>query len=171
MKKERIIVGFLLGLVGTLTLVDIIEDSSEGASFGHLSIEVAIATASIVALVYLVFQIRNEKIHSRKLEQEKHILREIASKYRQKSEVFVEGLSGQIDQTFNTWKLSHAERDIALFLLKGLSPKNIAEIRNSSEKTVRHQISSTYKKAGLSSREELTAYFLEDLLSPVENEE
>ncbi len=169
MKKERIIIGVLLAFVGILTIVDIVEDTSEGASITHLSLEVGIATSSLFALIFLWLQYLKEKKHSAQLLEEKSVLREIASEYKQKSETFVEGLSIQIDQTFVTWKLSHAERDIALFLLKGLSPKKISEIRSSSEKTVRHQINSIYKKANLNGREELTAYFLEDLLPPVNN--
>jgi len=53
-----------------------------------------------------------------------------------------------------------------LLLLKGLSHKEIAEVRNVSETTVRHQARSLYRKAGLSGRNDLAAFFLEDLLGP-----
>ncbi len=166
MKKERLISGFLLLFVGALTLIDIFEDFHEGASIAHLVIEIAIVAISLGAIIYITGEYLKEKKHIEQLEGEKKLLREIAEGLKQKSEVFVEGLSSHIDRTFNEWSFSDAERDIALFLLKGLSPKKIAEIRGSSEKTVRHQISSIYKKAKLNGREEFTAFFLEDLLPP-----
>ena len=57
---------------------------------------------------------------------------------------------------------------IALLLLKGPSHKAIAAVRQTSEKTVRQQSLAVYRKAGLSGRAELSAFFLEDLLLPVE---
>jgi len=51
-------------------------------------------------------------------------------------------------------------------LLKGLSHREIADIRGVSERTVRQQSRALYRKAGLSGRADLAAYFLEDLLLP-----
>ena len=53
---------------------------------------------------------------------------------------------------------------MAFLLLKGMSLKEIAEIRDTAEKTARVQSMSIYAKAGLSGRSELAAFFLEDLL-------
>ncbi len=166
MKKERILLFFILFTVGLLTIMDIYADISEGAEINHLLLETAIATSSFIGLFYLWFQFHSERKHSLKLEEEKVLLKEITEKYKNKSDVFLRGLSSRIDEYFNEWKLSHAERDITLFLLKGLTPKNIAEIRKTSEKTVRHQINAIYRKANFNTREELTAFFLEDLLAP-----
>jgi DNA-binding NarL/FixJ family response regulator len=55
---------------------------------------------------------------------------------------------------------------VASLLLKGLSHKEIAEVRRVSEATARQQARAVYKKAGLSGRNELAAFFLEDLLLP-----
>ena len=53
-----------------------------------------------------------------------------------------------------------------MLLLKGLSHKEIAAIRNVGEATVRQQAGSIYRKAGLEGRRDLAAFFLEDLLGP-----
>ena len=79
------------------------------------------------------------------------------------------GLSDQIDRQFEKWGLTAAEREIALLMLKGLRHKEIATVRGTSERTVRQQALTIYKKAGLDGRSDLTAFFLEDLLQPVEN--
>ena len=60
-----------------------------------------------------------------------------------------------IDARFQTWKLSEAEREVALLLLKGLSLREIASLRETSERTVRQQSLAVYRKAGLAGRAEL----------------
>ena len=78
------------------------------------------------------------------------------------------GLGEAIEHEFGRWALTEAEREVALLLLKGLSLKEIAGVRDTSERTVRVQARSLYTKAGLAGRAELSAYFLEDLLAPIE---
>ena len=56
-----------------------------------------------------------------------------------------------------------------MLLLKGLSFREIAAVRQTREKTVRQQASAIYGKSGLEGRHEFAAWFLEDFL--VENAE
>jgi DNA-binding CsgD family transcriptional regulator len=71
-----------------------------------------------------------------------------------------------MDRQFDRWALTTAEREVALLLLKGLSHKEAASVRGTSERTVRQQSLMVYKKAGVTGRAELSAFFLEDLLDP-----
>ena len=73
-----------------------------------------------------------------------------------------------LDQQFERWGLSPAEKEVALLLLKGLSHKDIAEVRSVTEATARQQARAVYKKGGLSGRHDLAAFFLEDLMLPME---
>ncbi len=57
---------------------------------------------------------------------------------------------------------------MGLLLLKGLSLRDVAQARSTSERTVRQQALAVYRKAGLAGRAELAAFFLEDLLLPRE---
>lgn len=67
---------------------------------------------------------------------------------------------------FDAWGLTNAEREVAMLLLKGLGHKQIAAQTNRSERTVRQHAVVVYNKAGLSSRAELAAFFLQDLSLP-----
>ena len=67
---------------------------------------------------------------------------------------------------FERWQLTAAEREVALLLLKGLSHKEIAVLRDTSERTIRQQAQSIYGKSNLSGRAALSAFFLEDMLLP-----
>jgi DNA-binding CsgD family transcriptional regulator len=86
--------------------------------------------------------------------------------WRDETRALLKGLGEAIDRQFLTWKLTEAERDVGLLILKGLSLKEIAAVRVTSERTIRAQARSIYAKAGLSGRAALSAFFLEDLLVP-----
>ena len=88
--------------------------------------------------------------------------------WRDETRALLRGLGEAIDRQFLTWNLTDAERDVGLLLLKGLSLKEIAAVRVTSERTIRAQARSVYAKAGLSGRAALSAFFLEDLLAPIE---
>ena len=89
--------------------------------------------------------------------------------WRDETRTLLKGLGEAIDRQFLAWKLTEAERDVGLLILKGLSLKEIAAARVTSERTVRAQARSIYAKAGLSGRAALSAFFLEDLLAPIEH--
>jgi DNA-binding CsgD family transcriptional regulator len=90
-------------------------------------------------------------------------------RWRDETRALLKGLGEAIDRQFLTWKLTEAERDVGLLILKGLSLKEIAALRVTSERTIRAQARSIYAKAGLSGRAALSAFFLEDLLAPIEH--
>jgi len=65
---------------------------------------------------------------------------------------------------FTAWSLTNSEKEVAILLLKGLSFKEMAELRATKVKTVRQQASSIYQKAGVAGRYEFSAWFFEDML-------
>jgi len=98
---------------------------------------------------------------------------EIKRAYKFYLEVLLEkekvgALSGELFQIilnkFNEWKLSESEKDVAILIINGLSMKEISELRNVKEKTIRQQAASIYSKTGLSGRHELASFFIKDLL-------
>ncbi len=74
-------------------------------------------------------------------------------------------LLGVIQRHFDMWKFSPSEREVALLLIKGMSTQEIADIRDTKIGTVKSQTSAIYQKAGVKGRNELVAYFVEDLLA------
>jgi DNA-binding CsgD family transcriptional regulator len=69
-----------------------------------------------------------------------------------------------VAERFTDWGLTPAERDVALFALKGLSQQEIAAMRNTSEGTVKAQTNAIYRKAGVANRSQLVSLFVEDLM-------
>lgn len=69
-----------------------------------------------------------------------------------------------LEERFVEWGLTPAERDVALFAIKGLSTAEIAGLRTTSEGTVKAQTNAIYRKAGVSGRPQLLSLFIEDLM-------
>lgn len=69
-----------------------------------------------------------------------------------------------LDERFGEWELTPAERDVALFALKGLSLAEIAALRDTTEGTVKTQTNAIYRKAGVTGRPQFLSLFIEDLL-------
>lgn len=70
-----------------------------------------------------------------------------------------------MEERFDAWALTPAERDVALFALKGLSGAEIAAARGTSEGTVKAQTAAVYRKSGASGRAQLMSLFLDDLMA------
>jgi DNA-binding CsgD family transcriptional regulator len=70
-----------------------------------------------------------------------------------------------LQERFVEWGLTPAEKDVALFSIKGLSLQEIAKLRNTSEGTVKAQTNAIYRKAGVSGRPQLLSLFIEDLIA------
>ncbi len=86
------------------------------------------------------------------------------SKFKDSIQVASGELLTVIYYHFAGWKLSPSEIEVALMLIKGFSTQEIANLRNTKMGTVKSQTSSIYRKANISGRNELVAYFVEDLL-------
>lgn len=70
-----------------------------------------------------------------------------------------------LEERFAQWQLTPAERDVALFSIKGLSTAEIAQIRTTSEGTVKAQTNAIYRKAGVSGRPQLLSLFIDELMT------
>lgn len=162
MGESRMIV-FILVLIAVLTGLDLVKDLGEGVSTAHALIETAIIVLCSLGIFVFIRRIQQEK---RNLSSSLKQTREDLKFWKEKSGRFIQGLSLEIENQFSQWGLSKSEKEIALMLIKGFSTREIASFRKTAEKTVRVQTSSIYKKASVSNRNELAAFFLEDLLVP-----
>ena len=133
-------------------LYDIISDYFENVDNNiHIFIEFIIFVGISIALFLEIKQViqlrRNVEIEKQK----------------------VARLSGELYKViinqFSEWGLTNTEKEIALFLIKGLSMKEIADVRNVKEKTIRQQSMGLYAKSGYTGRHELASHFIEDLLN------
>ena len=149
----------LFVLIGLLIAWDVVSDYADGVSWGHIVIEVGVLGVAAAGIVLMWRQLRQARSDLQ------HALVD-AEQWRHENREILRGLGAAIERQFTSWNLSKAEADVALFLLKGLSHREIAVLRCTSERTVREQARALYRKAGLSGRSSLAAFFLEDLFLP-----
>lgn len=69
-----------------------------------------------------------------------------------------------LDERFAEWGLTPAERDVAMFAIKGFSTQDIADFRGVSEGTIKAQTNAIYRKAGVSGRSQLLSLFIDELV-------
>ena len=116
----------------------------------HLFFEVFSAGALILAIQILVRQLR--WLEERNTQQSESL-----SFLRGEMDSYMHG-------KFDEWSLTSAERDIAMYMLKGLSIAEIAAARSTAEGTVKAQTSNIFRKTSVASRLELMSLFMDEFL-------
>lgn len=167
--KERTVTLAAICLLIYFAVEDILEDMAKGDGLSQIGLDLVVVTAIAGALLY-IFLLEPMKIrrNNRELKQFNDTQSADLARLSQVAEKQLHGLGVYIKAQFDEWGLSDAEQDVALLLLKGLSLKEIAHCRGVSERTARQQATRIYEKADLTGRANLSAFFLEDLLLPVE---
>jgi DNA-binding CsgD family transcriptional regulator len=173
--EGRLLVAILVvfAVIALLAAIDIAWDLGEGTTVSHVVVEGGLFLVGLIGAVImarrLVAVVRGARLAREEADALAKRLEETAAeaaRWRSEARDLLSGLGAALDRQFERWALSPAEKEVALLLLKGLSHKEIAAARSITEATARQQARAVYKKAGLSGRNDLAAFFLEDLLLP-----
>lgn len=166
---------WLLAAVLLLAIIggglDLWLDAPESLWSLHVFYEVVLIAGAIMSVVALWtgwWRARRSLVETR------HALQVQAAErdaWRDSARSALEGLGRAMDERFEAWGLTAAERDVALGLLKGKSHKVIAFETGRSERTVRQHAVAVYQKSGLGGRAELSAFFLEGVMLPAQARE
>lgn len=113
-------------------------------------LEIGAATGLVLGLILGALALRRSIRQQRQAEE----------KLRRASTAFLDLL----EERFADWALTPAERDVAMFAIKGLSIPDIARVRATSEGTVKAQTAAIYRKAGVNGRPQLLSLFIEDMM-------
>ncbi len=131
-------------------------------------LDTGLVVFAISAAAYMMLEVREFAQERALLGMELAQSRSQGEKWRNEAQSYVTGLGQAMRRQMHEWGLSDSEADIALLMLKGLSHRDIAQIRKTSEITVRQQAQAIYAKSKLRNRTELSAYFLEDITAPMD---
>jgi DNA-binding NarL/FixJ family response regulator len=157
------------GLFAVLVAMDLINDYQSGSTGRHLILEGILLAFSGGVFVTGVWQLTRVRREVTVLKGDLDRVRREKEQWKRETHQLLAGLSQKIEDQFTQWDLTPAEKEVGFLLLKGISLKEIADIRQTQLKTVQQQSQSIYQKTGLVSRSELAAFFLEDLLPPQGN--
>lgn len=153
----------LLMILFAFVGVDLAADARSGGSDGHLAVELAIMLLALAGAMALIVRLVQARRRARVLHAQLRQVESEVERFRAESHDHLRGLAVAVDRQLSRWSLSPAEREVGLLLLRGLSHKEIAGARTTSERTVRQQALAVYRKAGLSGRAALAAFFLKGL--------
>lgn len=162
---KDLLITAVLGVVMILNSLDVITDIGLGVPSWHIMEEIMIVVVSGCGFIYLLWEMRQRTHHMRELSHTlttaDRQLQDITEEMRRARSSYSE----TIHQQFMAWGLTRSEQEVAMLLLKGLSFKEIAVLRDTREKTVRQQASAIYGKSSLEGRHAFSAWFLEDFLA------
>ncbi len=168
MKRLQI---FLFAAIALYFAFVVLENLTTGEPFNWINfafdlLETGLLASAVILTTFVSIQTSDLRRDRRDLISDLNDARRESDRWRSAARVHVDGLSRAIRAQFQAWHLTAAEEDVAELLLKGLSHKEIGVLRDSAEATIRQHAASVYRKSGMSSRAQLTAFFLEDLLAP-----
>ncbi len=162
-EKWNYLVRVFFWVVAITSISDVYADIRQGAHVLHMIQEFLMFLFAITLLWILYQRTKIQMKHNAQLLKE---LNEAMARSTQASKELIDArriFGEEITKQFSDWALTESEAEVALFSLKGLSAKEIANLRNTSEKTVRNQLTSVYSKSGTTSKLSFVAWFMEGL--------
>lgn len=168
-RRVRVILG-CVGF-GSYALILALEIASENGEisvfeFSQDAATLLLTIASAVGVALLVQRMQTQHEESMALMKQLEIARDEGEGWRAKVQAALIGIKAEMERQFHRWGMTAAEQDVGLLILKGLSHKEIATLRGTSEATVRQQAQAIYKKSQMPGKTAFCAYFLEDLFAP-----
>ena len=164
---------WILGTIGAgsfalLLSLEILTESDDLHFFDILfdAVTLLLTIGAAVGVALLVQRMQTQHEEKIALIRDLDIARAEGRGWRHKVQAHLNGLRAEVTNQFVEWGMTEAEQEVGLLILKGLSHKEIASLRGTTEATVRQQAQSIYARSKLPGKSAFSAYFLEDLFSP-----
>jgi DNA-binding NarL/FixJ family response regulator len=168
-RLRALVAGALVLIVVGGTIDLILDDPQSWYSF-HVIFELGMIVAALVLATALGLGWVRAEQSAQQLRKDLRTRNAERDAWRSRAKGALEGLGVVVQEQMREWDLTRAEREVALLLLKGHSHKAIAHATGRSAQTVRQHASAVYAKSGLGGRAELSAFFLDELMLPEEEE-
>jgi DNA-binding NarL/FixJ family response regulator len=164
--SERHLRWLLAGLaIGCFVLLMTLEAVTETEKTTILAAKFLLTIGAAVGVALLLQRVQAQHEEQMNLIRDLDAARTEGDAWRTKVQSHLAGLKEEMDKQFQNWGMTGAEREVGLLILKGLSHKEIAVLRATTDATVRQQAQSIYRKAGLPGKAAFSAHFLEDLFA------
>lgn len=154
-RRATVLAGLILlqAMCALFFIGDVVEDFREDGQFDnpHLILEAVAAATLVAGVIFLMAELRG--LLNRMSEMQLGL--DIARGH----------LAEVIDAFFDEWKLTAAERDVAVMMLKGVDNDTIARVRKTASGTVRAQATRIYSKSATDGRAQFISLFMEELMA------
>lgn len=164
-RRETLFAAFVL-FVFAVSAIEIATEFADGESWAAMGDDLLRFALSALVLTVFVSEFRRQRRTLRALRGQLSAARGRLAQLDAASPQIASQYRAVMQRQFDVWRLTASEQDVVIGMLKGLSFREIAALRDTREKTVRQQASSVYRKSGVAGRNELAAWFFEDLLEP-----
>jgi DNA-binding CsgD family transcriptional regulator len=150
-------------LIVSLILINLYDISYHLIQEGSLNLHQKTEAIILFFITILVILIKTYHIYGLN-----HLQSELDKKnqeidvYKKKYKDSIQEIKQGIKEQFQFWNLTKEEEKVAQYLILGYSFKQISGLLNKSEKTIRNQSLSIYKKSGMTGRNDLAGFFLYD---------
>ena len=160
--------GVGLGFYVLILSLEIVTEQDDIEFFDVLvdSVVLLLTIGSAVGVALLVQRMHVQHEEKMTLIRDLEVARSEGDNWRSKVQSHMAGIRIEMEKQFEEWGMTTAEQEIGMLILKGLSHKEVASLRGTSEATVRQQAQSIYHKSNLPGKTAFSAYFLEDVFSP-----
>jgi len=148
--RSLVILLIIQSMAAAFFMGDVIADLSFEGLDAHVVFEAVVAVALVIGVAFGVREMRRTLERTQRSEAALSVARG--------------ALADLMEQRFEEWTLTPAEREIALLALKGFDINEMSALRDVAAGTVRAQLSRLYRKSGVSNRTELLSLFVDDLL-------
>ena len=153
-RRATVLAGLILlqGLSALFFVGDVFFDFRDDGHLDdpHLLLEMIAAVALIGGVIFLMIELR--RLLSRMSDMQTGL--DIAHGH----------MATIVEEFFDDWNLTRAEKDVAIMILKGLDNDAIARARNTASGTVRAQTTSIYAKSQSDGRAQFISLFVEELI-------
>jgi DNA-binding CsgD family transcriptional regulator len=154
-RRATILAGLILvqALCALFFIGDVIKDLRIDGQLDdpHMVLEFVAAVALVGGVIFLMIELRG--------------LLARMSDMQTGLDVAQGHLAEVIEGFFEDWRLTAAERDVAIMILKGLDNDTIAQVRQTAAGTTRAQATSIYSKSQTDGRAQFISLFVEELLA------
>lgn len=152
-RKTLLLMGLIIAqsICSVFFLADAVVDLQGDNTDIHMVLEMIAALGLVSAIVFEVQALLRLLRRTAHLEQAMAVARS--------------AMHEVIEAHFDGWALSPSERDVAGFLVKGLSTADIATLRGSAEGTVKAQLNAIYRKSGTRNRSDLLAVLIDTMMA------
>lgn len=130
----------------------------------HSSAAMSYSSGELVHLIFEILAVLGLGYASLTLRAHWRLLQAEATQSQETIQILRGSFDAALHEKFDEWRLTKAERDVTLLMIRGLSVADIASARKTAQGTIKAQSTSIFRKIGVASKTELMSAIIDEFL-------